>query len=112
MHASVTKNELAQMRVVAAKLPTRIISLACQRESWTGSTGVADRIVPIEQAAVPRMEGLRSSRHVFITNHQGVAQAVCDLVKFDTLDGTEGAVWINGFAARKLNRVIKASRTD
>src|SRR5262249_29180714 len=64
VHASVTKNELAQVRVVAAELPTSIVSLACQGEGWTGSTRVADRIVPVVQATVPRMEGLRSSGHV------------------------------------------------
>src|SRR5262249_26531169 len=74
--------------------------------------GVADRIVSIVQAAVPRMESLRASRHVLFTNQQGVAQAVCNFVKLDTLDCPEGAVLKNGFAARKLDSVIKAGRTS
>ena len=111
VHASVTKNELAQVRVVAAELPTCIISLACQGERWAGSPRVADRIVSVVQAAVPRMECLRSSRHVFFTDQQGIAQAVRDLGKSDPLDGPESAVLRNGFAA-KLNGVIKAGRTN
>ena len=110
-HAPVAENKLAQVWVVAAELPTGILSLDCQRERGTGRTSVADRIVPIVQAAVPWMEGLRSSWHVFVSNQQGIAQAIRDLHKSDTLDGPEGAVLKNGFAARKLNRVIKARRS-
>ena len=108
MDAAVAENKLAQMRVVAAKLPTRIIPLARHREQRTGRTGVADRVVPIVQAAVPRMDELRSSRHVFFSNQQSVAQAVSDFGKSDALDRPEGAVLINGLAARKANRVIEA----
>jgi len=111
MHASVTKNELAQMRVAAAKLPTGITRLACQGERRTGRPSVADRIVPIVQAAVPRMESLRASWHVFVSNQQGVAQAIRNLRESDTLDGPEGAVLRNGLTARKLNLVIKSCRS-
>ena len=108
MDAPVAENKLAQVWVVAAELPTGILSLDCQRERGTGRTSVADRIVPIVQAAVPRMDELRSSRHVFFSNEQSVAQAVSDFGKSDALDRPEGAVLINGLAARKANRVIEA----
>ena len=112
MDAAVAENKLAQMGVVAAKLPTGVIPLARHREQRTCSPSVADGIVPIVQAAVPRMEQLRSSRHVFFSKQQGVAQAIRDLGESDTLDGSECSVLRNRFAAGKPNSVIKTGRSN
>ena len=109
MDAPVAENKLAQMRVMAPKLPTGVIPLARHWEQWSRSASVADGVMPIVQAAVPRMRRLTSSWHVLFSNQQSVAQAVSDFGKSDALDRPEGAVLINGLAARKANRVIEAS---
>src|SRR5262249_34416883 len=106
--APVAENKLAQMRVMAAKLPTGVVPLARHWEQRSRSASVADGVMPIVKAAVPRMRRLSSSWHVLFSEQQGVAQAVSDFGKSYALDRPEGAVLINGLAARKANRVIEA----
>jgi hypothetical protein len=112
LHTAVAEYKLADLSVPAAEFPTGIVALDGHGERGSGRTRVANGVVPIEDAAVVRIQSFKSAWDVLVSDKQGIAQTVGNLIESDALDGTESTVWFKRSAARKRDGVVEARRSN
>jgi len=106
-HAAIAKNELADAQMMAAELPARIVLGNRNGEIRAAGPGVARRIVPVINTAVPGRSPFHAGRHMLFAHEQRVAEAIGDFGKANPNDGPKGAVLRQPCAIGKRNARIK-----
>jgi hypothetical protein len=92
VHAAITENELADARVVAAEFPALIEARFREWETRTGAPRVANWIMAVEDAAIPRIIQQVIDRHMLFSHEKRVAESISNLFERKPTDWAEHAV--------------------